>query len=69
MLTSVGSLIGVIIGEAIIYSNILGSSLPMIRSWSGDATAVFFAVVTGLFFGWYPAWRASKLDPVDALRS
>jgi putative ABC transport system permease protein len=62
-------LIGVIIGEAIIYSNILGSNLPMIRSRSGDATAVFFAVVTGLFFGWYPARRASKLDPVDALRS
>lgn len=68
MLTLLGSVIGVIIGELVITFDPFGTTLPLLRSFYGDIIAVVFAMMTGVFFGWYPAWRASKLDPVDALR-
>jgi putative ABC transport system permease protein len=68
VLTLLGSLVGVIVGEAVIIFDPFGTTLPLLRSVYGDIMAVIFAMMTGIFFGWYPAWRASKLDPVDALR-
>ena len=68
ILTLLGSVTGVIVGEIIITLDPFGTTLPLLRSLYGDIISVVFAMMTGIFFGWYPAWRASKLDPVDALR-
>jgi putative ABC transport system permease protein len=42
----------------------LPSSVPL---WA-VLLGVFSSMSVGLFFGMYPAWKASKLDPVEALR-
>ena len=36
---------------------------------SSIALAFFISVGVGIFFGWYPARRASMMEPVDALRT
>ncbi len=69
ILSMVGGIIGMIIGQAAIpiisYFNIMTVS----SSLTGPVLGFSFSVLVGVFFGFYPAFKASRLDPVDALRS
>lgn len=69
MLTSIGAALGVALGElvAAALENNLGWTLAM----SSDVTIAsgLAAVAAGLVFGYYPASRAARLDPIEALRS
>ena len=68
LITFLSWLIWVILAELII-TVALYFDAPISRSLWGDAMALGFACLTGILSGWYPAVRASNLDPVDALRS
>jgi putative ABC transport system permease protein len=69
VLTLAGGIIGVIFGW--IVSEIVSrvAQINMLLSPSIVILAVSVSLVIGLFFGFYPAWNASRLDPIEALRS
>ena len=41
---------------------------PTVVSTDSVFLAVGFSVIVGIFFGFWPAWKASTLDPIEALR-
>ena len=68
MLSLVGGAAGVLLGIG--GSVVLGRTLgwPMKLSPESVVIAALFSVAVGVFFGYYPALKASRLDPIDALR-
>jgi putative ABC transport system permease protein len=75
VLSSIGGIIGIVLGIAasagvtVLLNVILPSSKwPFALSIQAALVALVFAAAVGLFFGYYPARRASRLDPIEALR-
>ena len=68
VLTAVGGVIGIGLGAGISWIIHAASKLPTFVSMWSVITGIFFASLVGVFFGIYPAMRASRLDPVDSLR-
>jgi putative ABC transport system permease protein len=65
----VGGLVGVLIGIGGTEIAARLQKLPPVLVWQPFATAVLLSVVIGIVFGIYPAWKASRVDPIKALRS
>ena len=68
-LTLFGGIIGVIIGWVVSYFVNRTGLMTTVVSADIVILAVSVSVGIGLFFGFYPAWNASRLNPIDALRS
>jgi putative ABC transport system permease protein len=67
-LTLLGGAVGMVLGSLIAWAVNTFTPIPAaVPMWS-VAVAVLASVVTGIFFGLYPASKASRLDPVEALR-
>ena len=68
VLSTVGGAVGVIVG--IVGAETIGAAKgwPILIQTGSTVAAFLFSAVVGMFFGFYPAYRASKLNPIDCLR-
>jgi len=67
-LSFMGGAIGLALGGGGAMAVARAYKWPALLSWDTAVTAVIFSAAVGIFFGFYPAWRASRLDPIEALR-
>lgn len=75
LLSCVGGVIGFLLGIAastgvtmLINSFTTGTKWPIVISLPAAGAAILFSATVGIFFGYYPARRASRMDPIEALR-
>jgi putative ABC transport system permease protein len=68
IISGLGGMIGLGLGVGI--SKMIPKFSPMttLVDWSSAFLAIAVAGSIGIFFGFYPAWRAARLDPIEALR-
>jgi putative ABC transport system permease protein len=67
-LTIIGGITGIIIGFGVAFiANATGLVAAQV-SWSSVLLAFGVSAAIGVIFGWYPARRAAKMNPIDALR-
>ncbi len=68
LLSLLGGFIGILIGFGASYAVTEFLKWPTEVSGGAVALAAGFSCFVGIFFGFYPAWKASLLRPIDALR-
>jgi len=69
LLAATGGLIGILVATAIVVFVKNAFSFPMDMPISAVILSLLLATGVGLFFGIFPAMRAAKLDPIEALRA
>src|SRR5262249_48131894 len=67
-LSVAGGIVGLVLGIVGAWGMTSLFNLPLVISPLNAALALGFAGLVGVVFGAYPAWRAARLDPIEALR-
>src|SRR4026207_1161163 len=67
-LTSAGGVLGIVFGSSIGLIVHWASGFPVSLPWWSFAIGIGFSASVGIFFGLFPAIKASRLDPIEALR-
>jgi ABC-type antimicrobial peptide transport system permease subunit len=67
-LSAIGGTIGIIAGMAFAFIIASSRHMPTITPVVWIVIAFVSSALIGVISGFYPAWKASKLDPIDALR-
>ncbi len=65
-LTGMGGVIGLVIGFGLTY--LVKLVMPSYVPWQAPVAGFVVSIGIGIFFGLYPAWKAARLDPIEALR-
>lgn len=68
LISVTGGLIGVVFGIGASWTVKLFAGWPVYVEWYSVILSFVVCTVTGIFFGWYPAQKASRLDPIEAIR-
>ena len=73
IITLIGGFLGIVLGYAVAFGfsyalKFFGFSISFAVTLNSILIAVGFSMATGIIFGFYPAWKASKLSPMEALR-
>ena len=68
VVTSIGGLLGIVCGSGVALVIHYATGFPVSLPWWSFAIGIGFSAGVGIFFGMVPAIRASRLDPIEALR-
>jgi macrolide transport system ATP-binding/permease protein len=68
LIGTIGGMIGIALGSLTAVSLAWFRGWPVLLPWGTVAIAVVFSAATGVAFGLWPAWQASRLSPIEALR-
>ena len=68
LISVTGGLIGVLLGIGASWIVNAVAHWPVFVEWYSVILSFAVCTVTGIFFGWYPAQKASNLDPIEAIR-
>jgi putative ABC transport system permease protein len=69
MISALGGLLGILIGAGGATVAAMLQKLPPAWLWSTIALAAGVSILVGLLAGLQPAWKAARVDPIEALRS
>jgi putative ABC transport system permease protein len=69
VLAATGGMIGVLFAYGLVLLGRASTSIPMEMQSGAVITSLVISTLVGLFFGIFPAMRAAKLDPIEALRA